>query len=189
MRYFDSFTGRRFDDFAHRSSPNHFTAWDVVAVSTLSVQIPSNAAIRLIDDEIADAEGELGVLLSRIPEDAAVWDKVDYLAGDVARQLWSLIRGLPELGRTKTSKLLAAKRPFLFPIYDRYVGNALLANQETDDWPLWRERFAGVSGQELIRSCDSVRREAGLPDGISALRILDVSIWMMETSPTTTLPV
>jgi len=179
-RYYSDFTGRCFDNYATRSEPNQFTAWDVVAVSALSVQIPAQAAIALIDDAVPNAPaGRLGELLACIPSDATIWDEQDYLAGAEARELWALVKSLPNLARTKTSKLLAAKRPRLFPVYDRYIGQALLVDQNADDWPLWRGLFM-EQGSGLLDACDSVARDAGVPGGLSPLRVLDVAIWMSE---------
>jgi hypothetical protein len=184
LRYYyggKSFTGRHFDEFARRSNPDEFNAWDVVAIEMLSVRIPAEAAIHLIEDTIPEASGQIRTLLGRIPADAAIWDETDHLAGKDARMLWHLVKGLHDVGRTKTSKLLAAKRPFLFPIYDQYVGAALLSDQTEDDWGLWRTLFMeeGIGLREL---CASVAQDAALPQGISPLRVLDVAIWMREAT-------
>jgi hypothetical protein len=46
------FTGSAFDAVLEHSNPNRFTAIDMLAVTTLSVEVPPHAAIRLIEQDI-----------------------------------------------------------------------------------------------------------------------------------------
>jgi hypothetical protein len=73
-RYFDGkpgdlFTGRWFDHFAAMGDPNRFEASDIVAVESLSVEVPSEAAASLL---INDSE-RFNALLRTIPREVDLW--------------------------------------------------------------------------------------------------------------------
>lgn len=175
QRYFAAYSGRCFEQFADASSPNRFTPSDMLAVSMLSVTVPAEAAIWLT----GDPKGEIEELLGKIPADAHIWDAdANMTAGGDGWKLWDLLRAQPGLGRTITSKLLAAKRPHLFPIYDSHVGAALLADQSQSDWAAWRERFTREDAADRVAECEKLRTKAGLDPSVSVLRTLDVGIWM-----------
>jgi hypothetical protein len=183
-KYFSSYTGSRFEVLADHDSPNEFTARDFVAVSTLSVNVPSAAVIWLLEDGLE----QVRELLAKIPGDVRIWDDDADLSPDgAAWQLWALVRRhrWPEgkvpasgIGPTKASKLLAAKRPHLVPVYDAYVAGALLDDPSDDYWSVWQERLRGDSGRALRDACDELKSEAGVPHSVSVLRVLDVAIWM-----------
>jgi len=148
----------------------------------LSVTIPASVAVQLVRDAIPDKHGEIRRLLEQIPPESRIWDLQAGGAIDkAARQLWALLIGIKGLGRTKTSKLLAVKRPHLLPIYDRYVGAALLSNKSKDDWVAWSEHLSGDDGQKLRTACEQLRKKADAPENVSVLRILDIVIWMRES--------
>ncbi|MBV9254163.1 MAG: hypothetical protein JO246_09190 [Frankiaceae bacterium] len=86
------------------------------------------------------------------------------------------------MGRTKTSKLLAAKRPHLLPVFDQYVGDTLLNHKSDSDWELWRSRFEGGRGDDLRKAVQNIRDEADVPREVSTLRVLDIAIWMRMTT-------
>ena len=83
------FTGSTFETLADRDHPDRITAKDIVAVSTLSVNIPGEVAVWLLRDE-----GRLQVssLLVNVPANIDLWDRPDLLApeGDLWR-LWHLL--------------------------------------------------------------------------------------------------
>ena len=182
--YFDRYTGSRFDVFADTGSPYAFTSGDFLAVSMLGVEVPANAAIWILEDGVEQIAG----LLQRIPTTLRIGDDaVDFSPDGPARQLWDLLRNRrwPDdgpaksgLGPTKLSKLLAAKRPHLFPVYDAYIAATLLHDDGQSDWDAWQERFSGEKGRELRLRCETLRSDAGLSDRVSVLRVLDVAIWM-----------
>lgn len=76
---------------------------------------------------------------------------------------------------TKASKLMARKRPRLVPIYDTVVTRVLNTVKFHRD-PI-REALR-VDGGALHTRLLTIRDAAGLPDEISALRVLDVVTWM-----------
>src|SRR4051794_18915152 len=96
---------------------------DLVAVTMLGVEVPARAAHWIL----ADGADELAALLVSIqPASLEIWDPASDLSPQSsAWQLWRLIRDRHGIGPTISSKLLAAKRPHLFPINDSVVGAAL----------------------------------------------------------------
>lgn len=180
--YYERYAGRAFDRLAAHSDPGKFTPWDVVAVEMLSVSVPAEASIALIDDQVEGLErGGLSKLLALIPESASITDEEDHLSSEPALSLWRAVRGLSGLGRTTTSKLLAAKRPALFPIYDSRIATALLEDLNEDAWPLWRELFSDARGAEFVSTLREFGSRADVPPGVTELRIFDVVVWMSET--------
>lgn len=182
--YFRSYTGSFFERFLDRDHPDELTANDFLAVSMLGVNVPANAAIWIM----TDGRDEVGDLLRAVgPFDRFIGDEEANLSPNGhAWKLWRLLRSRrwPEggaasgLGRTILSKLLAAKRPHLIPVYDKHVGSALLEDPDQDIWALWHERFQGEAGRELMKEAESLRQEAGVGEDVSVLRIIDISIWM-----------
>jgi hypothetical protein len=193
-RYYASFTGRHFDR-PRPTEPNKFTEADLVAVTMLSVAVPADAGAAILYDKSL----KLDDLLEGIgPSDITIWDEGANLSsqGD-AWKLWDKLgmrTGGPQMrgmGRTIRSKLLATKRPHLFPIFDQYLGTALLRRDGDDWWELWQKRLRGLEGERLRDQVENVRREADIAlrkqglGGIEALpilRVLDVVIWMSEHS-------
>ena len=70
---------------------------------------------------------------ARVPADGSL--RQNNLADNQAAvALWNLLMSRPNLGATTVSKLLAAKRPHLVPIYDSYVADALLPKTQRRRW-------------------------------------------------------
>ncbi|MEV0561396.1 DUF6308 family protein [Dactylosporangium sp. NPDC050588] len=157
----------RFDGGGDRHGvANRFTAADMTAVTMLGVEVPARVAWQLVSDET----GRFGQLLACIPTDL---DLVAAPDTSTCLELWDSIRPLHDVGRTITSKLLARKRPRLVPIQDAVTMRAL--GDPTVFWePLHRRLQDGLHGQ-LVELAAAVH---GVPAGTSALRILDVLLWM-----------
>ena len=181
--YFRSYTGSRFESYIDAENPDEITPRDLLAVTTLSVHVPSPAAIWLLED----GKEEVRRLLRDIgPVDLTIWDeRADLSRASPASELWGYVRGhrWPQgeaksgLGRTKASKLLAAKRPHLFPIYDRHVAAALFSDPRTDFWSSLQDLFR--SSPELRDALgQAIHRADGMPPNLSLLRSLDVIVWM-----------
>lgn len=99
--------------------------------------------------------------------------------GSPAGQLWEQLRfGRDGVGPTITSKLLAAKKPQLFPIWDSFVGQA--TGLDTKDY--WR-KFQSVLTADDSRIWNwliELKAEVSvIPDAVSPLRVLDVVLWML----------
>ena len=171
------FTGGQFDEFdpsaTRAASANVFTADDVVAVSLLSVDVSGRATLELLDRQRA----RFTALLAAAGPDM---DLVDVESTDPqrfpVRALNDALRGLPNVGPTTASKLLARKRPRLIPIFDSVINEYLL----TGTGRLWEPlRLAlRADDQQLHRRLLDLRAAAGLGEHISAIRILDVLAWM-----------
>jgi len=180
--YFDSYTGSWFERLAD-PNPNRITANDFAAVSMLGVNIPANTAIWLLNDGATEA----GRLLETVPSDLAIWDaSADLSADGEMWKLWDHVRGggwpqhVGGMGTTKTSKLLAIKRPHLVPIHDSLVEAALFDTPPANYWEPWQSWFVGAAGQELSDLARDVRDEARVGADLSVLRILDIVIWMAQ---------
>ena len=177
-----SFTGSRFESVAALNpAPDTLGPADFVAVSMLSVTVPAEAALRLMGRDAA----EISRLLAQIPADLDIVDADPaWLRGDSpAGQLWALLRQSRDgLGPTTTSKLLAAKRPRLLPIWDSLVEEAT----GSDTNGLW-EKFRYVLTDDDRGLWDWLRglraEVPTVPATVSELRMLDVLLWMSVKAP------
>ncbi|RYF87837.1 MAG: hypothetical protein EON95_21265 [Caulobacteraceae bacterium] len=172
----DAYVGAHFDSWSstgdRAGEADRFTADDLVAVTFLSVQIPPTAA-RAVLHTRAEA---LNALLAAVGPDRDLVDEPDPLtpgwpAWDLETALWAL----PGIGRTKATKLIARKRPRLYPIWDSVVSQ-VLGTERSHLNPV-REALRADDGA-LHNRLESLRGEAGLPEEISALRVFDVIAWM-----------
>ena len=177
LTYTSTYTGRWFEWFAERSRPNRFDAEDVLAVGSLSIDIPTEAARTLVADE----HGEFSELLESAQSLAAAADAPSGLEtmdldGDLAATLADLyrkVRAVPDVGKVTASKLLAAKFAALVPIRDARV-EPHLRLAARDEWraPL----------QQLLRSncVHQSLKDVDLPadrPNVTVLRRLDIVLW------------
>lgn len=117
-----AYTGSAWDTWdstgTRSNDPDRFTADDLISVALLGVDIPGNAVLALLDDDadrLADLLAAVGPDRDLSAETAPIRD--DW-PGSV---LYRAVDEITGLGRTKVSKLLARKRPRLFPIRDSVV--------------------------------------------------------------------
>lgn len=149
-----------------------FVADDLVAVSLLSVNVPARAALYLLDDPT----GSLSTALRAIPTDVELVHANDnHIAA--ADKLWYEIRSLHDVGRTTTSKLVARKRPRLVPVQDS-VTMAVLGEPTRFSKPLRDKLRAGLH-EELVE----LREQSAIPVELTAIRVLDVLLWMAFHKP------
>lgn len=177
------FTGSHFESLgADQNLPNQITASDLLAVGTLSVNVPARANIALLG-ELAE---EISGLLAQIPADmriAALRDESsfnDHLGPDsLAHTLWDLLRRNAEfdsrwdVGPTIASKIMARKRPHLIPIEDSVV-NRVIGRGKQNSWRLWWEAL--VADEYLEERASEVREHISRPQ-LSTLRTLDIVLW------------
>lgn len=154
-----------------------FTADDLVAVTMLSADVSPDGAQILLRERV----DEFGELLVAVGPDRDLADEADELTPEspvcrLEAALWTV----PSIGRTVASKLIARKRPRLFPIYDRVIGEVLDTKQAHLE-PV-RTALRADDGA-LQRRLVSLREQAGLDEAIPALRILTVLAWMQLKSP------
>ena len=151
---------------------DRFTADDLVAVTFLSVEIPAPAALMLLRDR-AD---EFNSLLAAVGPDRDLADETEPLL-DFSSPGWALmttLRTLPEVGPTKASKLFARKRPRLRPIWDTVVSR--VTNTVDSQWEPMRIALR-ADDLALQSRLLLLRQAAGLPEEVSALRVLDAIAW------------
>ncbi|MFI1211132.1 DUF6308 family protein [Streptomyces sp. NPDC020802] len=172
------FTGSRFECLAgggdRPAVANAVTADDLIAVQTLSVRVPVRAALDLLEGDLG---AEVGGLLSRVPLglDMAEAEAADLADGSPAHTAWQLLCDQPGIGWVTAGKLLARKRPRLLPVYDQVVRCVL--GRPASFW-LDLHTALRLDDQALHHELTALRRSAGLPATVSALRVCDVVLWM-----------
>lgn len=171
----NAFTGSAFEKLIDNKSPNYITSKDLIAVSMLGVNVPATAARWIL----VEGKQELSSLLSAIDPHLDISDSdCDLSNGSPAWLLFSKLAERYGLGRTITSKILAAKRPGLIPIYDQHVA-AYLGFSREDYWNPWREFMQSDEGHKCANRVSDLAINLGI-HGISQLRLLDVVIWMKQ---------
>lgn len=176
-----AYTGSRFERLGGGGSTpsvaNEITATDIVSLSMLSISVPGAAVQRLLEDSAFIAT--TGEFLTKLPTDVDLVDiEWDALAdGGPAASLWRHLRQLDGVGPTTTSKLMARKRPRLIPVYDSVIERAFKFANSGGQWDYWHDMLL-ADDRRLHTHVLSLRDEAGLPDDISVLRVLDVVVWM-----------
>jgi hypothetical protein len=179
-------SGSRFDDWAGGGDrfdvANSLTADDLVAVSFLSVQMPPQAAIGLLESNAK----EVSELLERIPTDldlaSVMAEDYDAFLGhdSAANALWRLLRGDAThrwgIGPTIASKIMARKRPRLIPIFDSVVGPLMGHPTPANQWRTWHSVLTNGSGLQL--RLQLIKTKSRIEKNISDLRIMDVVLWM-----------
>lgn len=182
VEYLTKFDGRYFERLADRERPDEFTARDLLAVTALSVTVPPSVADWALADAAKGDESVLNGLLHDIPSDAELGiDDRGYgqllERGNAADRLWWKLLDQPGMGPTTVSKLMAAKRPHLIPIYDEVVSSYL----RTDPWKHWRDGWDCLEDDEVRRTLEGLRDEAvkSIPEAksLSLARVLDIVPW------------
>ncbi|NVM96173.1 DUF6308 family protein [Arthrobacter wenxiniae] len=180
-----TYTGSRFETFAGGGDvvePNRITAADLIAVSTLSVHVPGQAALGIIEE----LDGEIERLLVQVPNDVRLEDlneeefKKFLDDGSPTDCIWQLLRQRRDvwgIGPTTTSKILARKRPHLVPIYDSVIANQVGMRDSGRQWRRWWHAFQGDEGRKLSQRLDTIRTGSGQTH-LSLLRVLDIVLWM-----------
>lgn len=163
------FSGRTFLSL-EPNEPHSIGAADLLAVTTMDEAYGPRAMRLLLESELRSAVEEH---LKVIPDDLDLWDAPDLAS---ATELWRLLDGLPYVGATKASKLMARKRPRLIPVYDSIVGSTIATADRY--WDVFAEFLRVDHNRERI---DAMRPEGLTEDELPALRILDTLIWMRHS--------
>ncbi|MEI2815411.1 MAG: DUF6308 family protein [Microthrixaceae bacterium] len=78
----------------------------------------------------------------------------------------------------KSSKLMAAKRPDLFPVFDLYVGQSLYDTKESNFWAPWVPYIGEGKGNALLTAALNARNGAAWAANVTPLRVIDIVVWM-----------
>lgn len=170
-----TFTGRLFEQFgeggAGTEGSNSFRAEDLLAVEALSVQVPPDAAYALLHGSLGS---EMAELLEEIPSEIDLGSPAahDHIKPDsAADQAWRLLDAQYGIAWVTAGKLMARKRPRLLPVYDEVV--ACVLGYPNSVWGILDQVLADP---DIRGQIESLRPEA--PGRVSALRVVDVAIWM-----------
>jgi hypothetical protein len=185
-RYFSTkgkgFTGSQFENLIKNSDPNAITDRDLIAITTLSVDVPARAALWILSEE---GQNVISHHLRQIPVDADIWDprvKDIFADGGHVMDLWrSLGKAnwpIPKSGGglggvTKRSKILASKRPRLIPVLDRVVTGTLPASENR-----WTSIQNVLMNEGYRTKLQKVLAHEDVPESVSLLRRIDVVIWI-----------
>ena len=133
------YTGAWFDGFdpsgTRSGAPNDFTADDLVSVALLSTPNGNRAAKSLLLDE--GLKEEINLLLAETDRSDRIWDVEEEV--EASWSLWKLetllvsskVKGVRV---TRASKLIARKRPHLYPIVDSVVLDLVRPNKLPQGW-------------------------------------------------------
>lgn len=194
-----NFTGSLFERGTTKS--DKITAEDLLALSLLDVPVPgyqvahflspSDTAEKVDLDEVATRNftahqlpyhlGQITKILSTIPTDVALSSKK---AGDLmpaGEQLWVALRR-KGFGSSRVSKLMARKRPKLFPIIDSVVAEQL----DTDSLGFYANlrTVLRAENKALNKHLKDIRAAAAGRSGndhiadLSPIRVFDIVVWM-----------
>jgi Family of unknown function (DUF6308) len=181
--YMTLYTGRFFEKFAERSDDDRFEADDIVAVSCLGVNVPEAVSAWLL---LGEGQERSETLLAQLGSRSVALTEFDLASNAAALDLWQLLGDQRDMGPTTVSKLMAAKRPHLVPIYDAYVADALLSPStgRSTWWEPWQALLQGSEGPELVNAAEEVRAGAKAIGAdvthLSILRIIDIVVWRSE---------
>ena len=182
-----AYTGSLFNSWACGGDAsdvvNRVTADDLIAVSFLAVDIPGEAAFGILETYAS----LISDLLAQIPADLDMakmnGNDFDKLLGEDSPtlQLWHVLRGRVTgrwgMGETRTSKLMARKRPRLIPIYDSIVGPMMgLETGSLGQWQRWHTAL--TDGTVPPQRLQEIFRASGISDPISDIRVMDIVLWM-----------
>lgn len=171
------FTGGRFESLNgggdRADAANAIGADDLVAVQLLSVRVPGKVALELLEGLLGK---EVAAELAEIPTHVALGTPAALSQiedGGHADRAWHMLDHVDDVGYVTAGKLLARKRPRLVPVYDGVVKCAY--GRPKHPWQWLHEHFKdGTLPDKLV----AVRDQAGVPNAISPLRVLDVIVWM-----------
>jgi len=151
------------------------TADDLVAVQMLSVYVPAEVAVDLLEGQLGR---QMTDRLARIPltvELGTSGARELVTEGSDADQAWHCLKSRPDVGYVTAGKLMARKRPHLIPVYDQVI--ACLFGGPDHVWLRLHDRLEADGGQ-LREQLAPLRARANIHSNVSLLRVLDIVLWM-----------
>jgi len=194
LRYYSAdasvgFRGSNFD-FAEDGvdpSPNQITANDIESITRLSVKFSPEARTELLKGTTSKSLGchfrKIDPLqeLHSFDSNPLVHDSVSWNAWEVLTDKRTRSPNLKGIGQVKASKILARKRPHLFPIFDQVVACVLGFTDSKGHWE-WTYNALVANNLELAGELELLRAQAATQNvrisELSLLRVLDVAVWM-----------
>jgi Family of unknown function (DUF6308) len=183
------YSGAAFDFRPEDDDPNAITSSDLIALTMLGIRVTGHEALSLMRYQAA----EIRRLLSDIPADSTIEDEASSRLLDQAGpgyELWRLLRCTRDQTKTKhlgpvaAGKILARKRPSLFPMADSRT--ALVFNRPAPgfDSAWWEDvRSAALDqcpktgGPALWEHLAAVRTGDIGAAHLPTLRVLDIVAW------------
>lgn len=181
-RYMDgrAYTGAAFESLTMpHANDDRIDVSDLAALWTLSVPLRWKQSVALLVEHADELAAALAGLPDRPLADLTA-DEIDALhhAKHSATVLWKGIRQVKGMGPTRTSKLMARKRPQLIPIYDSFIKEVLGLESSKEQW---RQFHLALTRND--RAVDRRLLELGRLAGhseLSALRVFDILVWMTQ---------
>lgn len=171
------FTGSFFERYIEKSDRHHFDGNDVSAVISLSIQGSGYWVASLLNENIDLSyftSHDFNICISDVGSD--FFDKPRMNA------IYEKLKSLNGISRVTASKLLASKRPNLFPIFDNDVSSLFMHS----DGISWQHRGSYLDWCKSLQKVMTDKRVSELLAQIShktnnicqPLRALDVIFWL-----------
>jgi hypothetical protein len=110
--------------------------------------------------------------LRRIPDEDLWAETLSEADFDAADQLYAALCALPDVKRTRATKLMSRKRPRFVPIVDSVILSALQLPRRNWRFQDWREALLDPARREQVAKL----RPPGVD--VPLLRLIDVAVWM-----------
>ena len=174
------FTGSFFEKYSEQSDRSSFDGNDVSAAISLSITGESFWVTSLLNEEINLAS------ISKLEYEHCI-SKVegDFFDQPEIVEIYSQLVKLNGISKVTASKLLASKRPNLFPVFDNDV-SSLFKRSDGRSWQKkcsnldyldWCKSWQQVMGDERVNALlAQISEEAKSP--CQPLRVLDIIFWL-----------
>ena len=173
-------TGSFFEKYSEKSDRECFDGNDVSAAICLSIRGEGSWVASLLNESI-----DLSCF-SGVPYEKCISDvSEDFFDEKGISQVLKQLLGINKIGLVVASKLLASKRPYLFPIFDsdvsKFFGVPNNRNKAIPTYLEWCKSWKEVvSDPEVKKELENIRNNSSVQpnEQISSLRILDVIFWL-----------
>lgn len=173
-------TGSFFEKYSEKSDRECFDGNDVSAAICLSIRGEGRWVASLLNESI-----DLSCF-SGLPYEKCISDvSEDFFDDQRISQVLKQLLGINKIGLVVASKLLASKRPYLFPIFDsdvsKFFGVPNNRNKAIPTYLEWCKSWKEVvSDPEVKKELENIRNNSSVQpnEQISSLRILDVIFWL-----------
>jgi hypothetical protein len=171
------FTGSFFEKYSEKSDPNCFDGNDVSAAISLSITGASYWVASLLNEEIdlsVFTKFEYGVCISEVG--------IEFFDDPQISKIYGQLKLLNGISRVTASKLLASKRPNLFPIFDNDV-SSLFSYSDGKSWQqkgsylAWCKKWQEIAADKTVGGflAQLLKDKSYV---CQPLRALDVVFWL-----------